>query len=168
MTNLPLHPAIVHIPLGLAFILPLVATGLTAAVWRRRLPRSAFALLVGMQAVLVVSGVTALRLGEGDAHRVEAAVGEPAIERHEDRAEAFLWTAGVVLALSAALLVAPARAAPGLGAAIVAGTVAVAALGFLAGEAGGELVYVRGAAAVYAPGGMAPVPAARRARHGDD
>jgi uncharacterized membrane protein len=168
MPNLPLHPAIVHLPLGLALVLPLVAAGLTAAVWRRGLPRSAFALLVGMQAVLVASGAAALQLGARDAHRVEAAVGEAAVERHEDRAEAFLWTAGVVLALSAALLVVPARAAPALGAAVVAGTVAVAALGFVAGEAGGELVYLRGAAAVYAPRGNAPTPAVRGARDGDD
>jgi uncharacterized membrane protein len=39
MSNLPLHPALVHLPLGLAVILPLLALGLTVAARRESLQR---------------------------------------------------------------------------------------------------------------------------------
>jgi uncharacterized membrane protein len=170
MSTLPLHPAIVHLPLGLAFVLPLVAAALALAVWRRRLPRSAFAVVVGLQAVLVAGGVIAMQLGERDAKQVEAIVGEPAVEAHEERAEAFVWVAGIVLAVSAAALLLPGKLGTGAAALTVAGTLAVTGLAIRTGEAGGELVYRAGAASAFrstAPGG-ARAPAVLKAAHEDD
>jgi len=177
MPTLPLHPAIVHIPLGLAFVLPLVAAGLLAGHASRRLPRAALATLVGLQAALVVAGGAAMRLGERDAASVERVVPERLVDAHEERAEAFLAAAGLVLAGSVALLVVPATAVTAVGWAVLAGTIAVAALAVRTGEAGGALVYRHGAAAAYlaprlaAPAGAAvpaaAVPAARRDRDGD-
>lgn len=170
MSTLPLHPSIVHVPLGLAFVLPLVAAGFAIALWRRAVPRSAFLVVFGLQAVLVGAGVVAMKLGERDEKRVERVVAERLVEAHEERAEAFVWTAALVLAGAAAVLVVPARAAGGLAAAVAAGTLAVAALGAAAGHAGGELVYRHGAASAYLPGGApeaagGPVSAGR---HADD
>lgn len=173
MPTLPLHPAAVHVPLGLAFVLPLVTAAIALAVWRRRLPRAAFAVVVGLQAVLVSSGVVAMQLGERDEDRVERVVAERLVEVHEDRAEAFLWAAGLVLAAAAAALVLPGAAAGVASALTVAGTVAVLALAIRTGEAGGALVYRDGAAAAWtAPAGSsrgpaALVPAARRGRDDD-
>jgi uncharacterized membrane protein len=169
--TLPLHPAIVHVPLGLAFVIPLVALGLALAWWRRALPRASFGVLVGLQALLVVGGVVAMQLGERDEKRVEPIVGERAIETHEERAEAFVWAGGVVLAGAVAILVVPAGAATVVAAAVAAGTLAVAGLAVAAGEAGGELVYPRGGAAAYGPAaatsGALAVPAAGRPDRGD-
>jgi hypothetical protein len=171
MSTLPLHPAIVHLPLGLAFVLPLVAAALALAVWRQRLPRTAFAVVVGLQAVLVAGGVAAMQLGERDAKQVEAIVGEPAVEAHEERAEAFVWVAGIVLAVSAAALLLPGKLGTGAAALTVAGTLAVTGLAIRTGEAGGELVYRAGAASAWlvptAPGG-ARAPAVLKAAHEDD
>ena len=91
MSTLPLHPAIVHLPLGLAFVVPLLAIGLLLAHRRRALPRAAFAILVGAQALLVAGGVVAMQLGDRDAKRVEPVAGEAVVETHEERAEAFVW-----------------------------------------------------------------------------
>ena len=57
MAPLPLHPAIVHIPLGLAFVMPLLALGLTWATWRAHRPRRAFAVLVALQLLVGLAGV---------------------------------------------------------------------------------------------------------------
>lgn len=178
MTTLPLHPALVHVPLGLAFVLPLVALGLTVALWRRKLPRAAFGVLVGLQAVLLGAGIVGMQLGERDEDRVERVVPERFIEAHEERAEAFVWAAGAVLAGAVAVLVIPAGAATAVAALVTAGTLGVAALGFAAGEAGGELVYRHGAATAFLPGAApgadptvasdAPPGPVRAAHHDDD
>ncbi|WP_242346359.1 hypothetical protein [Anaeromyxobacter terrae] len=172
MPTLPLHPAIVHLPLGLALAIPLVALGLVLAQLRGRVPRLALGVLLGLQVLLVASGVVAMQLGERDAHQVERVVAERVIEAHEERAEVFVWAAGAVLALSAALLFVPARLALGLSAAVAAGTLGVAALGVRTGSAGGEIVYTHGGASAFgsppsAPGGV-PAPASARAARDDD
>lgn len=167
MSTLPLHPAFVHLPLGLALAVPLVALGLALAHLRGRVPRSGFAILLGLQALLVASGVVALQLGERDEHRVEAIVAERVIEAHEERAEAFLWAAGAVLAATAALLLVPPRLARGLSAAVALATIGVAALAVRTGEAGGEIVYTHGGASAFAPGAAPTGVAARAAQRGE-
>ncbi len=167
MSTVPLHPALVHVPMGLALALPLVAAGLALALWRGRVPRRTWLVAVALQALLVAGGVAALRTGEPEARRIESLVGEGAVEAHEEAAEAFLWGAGAVLALAIAVLAAPARLAAAAALASTVGTVAVAGLALRTGKAGGELVYARGAAAAYAGGPArleAPDP---RPRHGD-
>lgn len=160
MPSLPLHPAVVHLPLGLAFAAPLLAAGLALAVWRRWLPRGAFAFLVGAQVLLVASGIAALELGEQDGERTEKWVGEKSLDTHEERARIFLIGAGVVLAGAVALLFVPAGALFGLSAGVVLASLAVAGLGAWTGEAGGELVYHLGAANAYLKQGAPAAPAA--------
>lgn len=164
MPTLPLHPAIVHLPLGLAFVLPLVTAGLALAVWRRRLPRTAFAVVAGLQLVLVGSGFAAMALGDREEDQVERVVAEEVIEHHEERAEAFVWTAVAVLAFSVALLVVPPGAVTALSAAVVLGTLAVAGLGVLTGHAGGQIVYLHGGASAFRGG----APAALATEREDD
>jgi hypothetical protein len=150
MPTLPLHPAIVHLPLGLAFAMPLVAIGLGLAHRLGRMTRHGFGILVGLQLLVVASGVIAMQLGERDQKRVEPVVGEAAVHDHEERAEVFVWTAGAVLVVAAAILVLPAGAVGAAAAVAAAGTLAVAVLAARAGEAGGAIVYARGGAAAFA------------------
>jgi uncharacterized membrane protein len=166
MSNLPLHPAVVHVPLGIAFVVPILAIGIALAVRSGRLPRTAFGVIAALQTLLVAGGLVAMNLGEREQRRVEAVVSEQLVDAHEERAEVFVWAAGIVLAASVALLLVPARAVGALSAAVAAGTIAVAALGARTGAAGGALVYEHGAAAAWiAPAtGGAVVPA----RHDDD
>ncbi len=150
MPDLPLHAAIVHLPLGLSFVVPLVALGTWIAVRRGRLPRSAFAILAALQLAVAGSGFAAMAAGDREEKRVAAVVAKGIIHDHEERAEAFVWTASAVAALSIALLLVPARLLGAAAALTVAGTLVASAMALVAGRAGGEIVYRHGGASVYA------------------
>jgi uncharacterized membrane protein len=160
MTTVPLHPAVVHVPLGLALVLPLVAAGLALALWRGLLPRRSWAVVVLLQLVLVGGAAAALLTGGHEEDRVERVVGKAPIHRHEEAAEDFLWAAVAVLAVAGAVLLLPARAVPAGALVTVGATLVVAALALRTGKAGGELVYRFGAAAAYGagPGAVPPPP----------
>jgi len=165
----PLHPAIIHLPLGLAIIVPLIAVGLTIALWRGWLPKKAWIAVVALQALTVASAVLAMRTGEGDEDRVERLVAEAAIEAHADAAAVFTWGAGIVLALTIVVLllrkVELARIATVIA---TAGTLAVALLAVRVGHAGGELVYTHGAARAFTAGSTVAGGAAPSAEGGGE
>lgn len=144
----PLHPAVVHFPLVLMFLLPLFAIGAVWAIQRGTRARQAWALPLGLSAALVASAFVALRTGEAEEDRVEAVVSEAVLHEHEEAAERFLVLSGVLLLVAAAGLV------PGdLGRAAryltVAASIGVAVAGVQVGAAGGELVYRHNAASAY-------------------
>jgi hypothetical protein len=175
MDALLFHPKMVHVPMALAVLMPLVAGGLLLAWWRGWLPRRTFAVALALQAVLFTSGLVALRSGEAEEERVERVVPEAAIEAHEEAAEAFVWAGGGALALMAlALALGSTRAGLPLAAAATVVTLGVLGLGVRTGEAGGDLVYKYGAAQVHtaSSGADAPVAGKRgshvRGGHHDD
>jgi uncharacterized membrane protein len=157
---LPLHPRLVHLPVALSVLMPLVTSGLLLAWWRGWLPRRAWAVAVVLQAALVVGGVVAIRSGEADERRAETVLSERLIEEHEDAAK--LLTAGALLVLlvaGAGMFVKADRAARAAAAAAMVGSLAVCFLAYRAGELGGRLVYVHGAAGAFQPApGAAPAP----------
>lgn len=156
MGSLPLHPALVHIPLGLAFVAPLLAMGVLFLFWKDRLPRKAWALVVGCQALLVAGGFVAMRTGSAEEDTVErVGVSEQAIHQHEEAAEVFAWTAAAVLALAAIVLVLPAGTSRTGAVAAIVGMLVVAGLGVRVGHAGGQLVYQHNAGAAYSDGAVA-------------
>lgn len=97
-------------------------------------------------------------LHPAEEHRLERVVAEPLIEEHEERAKAFMGGSFTVLLLSIGVLVARNKpaVARGLSVATTAGALVVAGLGMNAGKAGGERVYVHGAAAAYGAPAQAP------------
>lgn len=144
----PLHPAIVHLPIALAVLLPVAALVAAVAVARGWLPARAWALVVCLHVLLVGSAWLAVETGEHEEERVERVVTERLIEQHEERAEVFLWIAGAALLATAAGMI-----AGSVGSAARAGGV-IASLGVLiagaaVGHSGGELVYRHGAASAY-------------------
>jgi uncharacterized membrane protein len=150
MSSLPLHPAIVHLPLGLAILMPLLAGGFAWALWSGRVRPRAWMAVVALQALLVGSGMVAMNTGEAEEDRVEAVVQKSAIHEHEEFAEQFVWAAGGTLVLAGLVLVfQQRRVSRGLAAAAVIATVAVAGLALRVGHAGGQLVYAHGAASAY-------------------
>ena len=150
MGALPLHPAIVHLPLGLAVLLPLLAGGFAWAAWTGRVGVNAWLAVIALQAVLVGSGYVAMRAGHAEEARVEKVVDESMIHEHEEMGEQFVWAAGATLALAVLVFVVriPSATRP-LMACMVLAAIVVAALAVRAGQAGGELVYVHGAASAY-------------------
>lgn len=175
MTSLPLHPAIVHLPLGLAFIMPALAIGFAWALWKGRANLGAWATVVALQAVLLGAGLVAMNTGEREEDRVERIVPEAALERHEAAAEQFVWATGGTLLIAGLVLVfrrPPAARAFAVATAVA--TIVVTALAVRVGHAGGQLVYQHNAGAAYsAAGNGAAADAAasaepRRERDHDD
>lgn len=153
MDSLWFHPKLVHVPMALAVLMPLIAGGLFVSWWRGWLPARAWLVAVLLQAALVVSGAIAMNTGETDEEKVEKVLSERLIKEHEERAEAFTWTGGGVLLLMVGALVGSLKsrnAAVAVAAAATVGTVVVFVLGYRTGEAGGELVYKHGAASAFA------------------
>jgi uncharacterized membrane protein len=158
METLPLHPKLVHLPIALAVLMPLISGGLLLAWWRDWLPRRAWWLAVALQGLLLASGLAARSTGEEDEERVEKVVPHDAIEEHEEAATGFLIGGGVTLALAlgAALVRRREGLARGVAAATVVATLVTMWLGFRVGEAGGRLVYQYGAGAAFSAGGTKP------------
>ncbi len=157
MDALPLHAGLVHLPIGLAFLLPLLALGVGFAIWRTWLPRAAWVLVVLVAALTLATGVAARQTGEEDEDRVEKVVPHAALEAHEEAASAFLGVLGAFTGLAAAVLFlrkdTPFRL--GLGAlSLLAFGVLGAAL--YTGRLGGEIVYQHRACTV---GGTLAAPA---------
>jgi uncharacterized membrane protein len=170
--ELPLHPAIVHLPLGLAVVLPIAALGVAVALWRGWLPARAWVGVVALQALLVGGGLLALSTGEADEERVESAVGEAAIESHEHAAKRFVIAGGLTLAVAATALAFASRPKWQRSAqlATVAMSAGVLLLALNVGHQGGQLVYGRGGAAAWtsaSAGDGESAPAQREGKKGD-
>lgn len=151
MTSLPLHPGLVHIPLGLAFVLPAIAIAFAWALWTGRLKTRFWLTVVLLLATLLGAGLVAMKTGQHEEERVETVVPEAAIAKHEALAEQFLWLSGISLAAATVVLVlhrpAAIRAATSV---TVLGTFLIAGAAIRVGHAGGQLVYEHNAAAAYA------------------
>lgn len=159
MDSVLFHPKLVHVPIALAVLMPLVAGGLLFAWWRNWLPSRSWVIAVALQAVLVGSGILALRTGEAEEDRVERVVAERFIEEHEEAAEAFVWASGGVLAVMLLGLALSSRRTGSVAATVATvGTLAVLGLGYRTGQAGGDLVYRQGAAQVYSSSGTPNTP----------
>lgn len=163
----PLHPAVVHLPIALAALVPLfVLLGILA----RRLgfpPGRTWALVVVLQALLYAAATYAERTGEAQEDRVEPVVGEAALERHEEAGERAVLFAGIAAGV-ALLGFLPGRIGHAARLAAFLAALVVFAAVALAGSSGGDLVWRHGAAAAYvkpqaprgpaAPGAPATTP----------
>lgn len=145
----PLHPAVVHFPVVLGVIAPLVVVGALVAHRRGVSLRWAWGTVVTLMAALALSSFVAKQTGETDEEVVEDVVPDAALERHEEAADRFMVLSLVVLATAVAGL-----ASGGLGRtarfATLAGTAVLLVAGWQVGHAGGELVYRHDAAAAHA------------------
>jgi hypothetical protein len=146
----PLHPAVVHFPIVLAFLLPLFAIGALVAIRRGARPLRAWSLPFAVGVALTVSSWGAVQTGEAQDERVERVVGNAPLEIHEEAAELFLTLSGALVIVSAIGLV---RGGVGRAGRITAtvGAVALVVAAAQVGHSGGELVYRHGAASAYVP-----------------
>ena len=164
----PIHPAIVHLPIALTLLLPLVIGGVFLLARRGVSIRTAWVGVVAGAALLAGSAWVAVETGEQQEERVERVVSEGALESHEERASLFLGLAAGTLVLSLAGL---ARNRIGRWGRIAATGAALVLLpaGWLVGHSGGELVYRHGAAQAYVRDpGSAPTSRDDDAVGGDD
>ena len=138
----PVHNAIVHVPVGVALVLPLVALAVLVGSWKAR-GRLGPAILLALQAALLAGCLLGLRSGEPaeDIAEDRGASGD-AIHEHEERAEKLAWTAGLVTALAAAALIgARSKAGRPLLIAAAIATLPQAGLAGWTGLAGGDIAH---------------------------
>jgi len=145
----PLHPAIVHFPIVLAFLLPIFAIGAIWAIRRGSAPRRAWAVPLALSVALAASAWAAVETGESQEDKVENIVPDAAMDAHADAAELFLKLSGVLVLVVGAGLIpgAVGRSARIAGA---AGALGLVVMGARVGHSGGELVYTHNAASAYA------------------
>jgi uncharacterized membrane protein len=164
----PLHPAVVHLPIALAVLVPAFALLAAVTIRMKLVPPRTWVGVLLLQAALVGSGWMALETGEEQEERVEEVVAERYIEGHEEKAERFQIAAGVTLAIVAIGLLPGVAGGIARSASVVAASVVLAA-GVQVGHSGGELVYRHGAASAYATPDAAGLAAdAHRGDHEDD
>ena len=148
----PLHPAIVHFPVVLAFLLPLFTIGALWAIRRGARPRRAWSIPLAGAFALAASAWLAVETGEAQDERVERVVAEQPLSAHEEMAEAFLTGSAIVTLVAVAGLVGG-RIGRAARVVTAAGAVALVVGAALVGHSGGQLVYRYGAASAYATGG---------------
>jgi uncharacterized membrane protein len=150
MQELLFHPKVVHIPMALAVLMPLIAGGVVFAYLRGWLDHRTWMIVFLLQGVLLGSGLIAMNTGEREEERVEQVVAERHIDAHEDSADLFVWSSAILLALMAVpLLLREGEFRNAMVIFCALGTVVVFVLGYRTGEAGGRLVYEHGAANAY-------------------
>ena len=152
MLPYPLHPAIVHFPLVLAFLLPLIAAGAVWSIRRGTRPRRAWSIPVIATLMLLGSAWASVKTGEAQDERVERVVAEQPLSVHEEMAEGFLAGAGAVAFVAAVGLIGGLIGGIARVVTVVASLVLVLAA-VRVGHSGGQLVYKYGAANAYVPAG---------------
>ena len=145
----PLHPAVVHFPVVLAFLLPIFAIGALWVIRRGSRPRSAWSIPLALAVGLLISTWAAVQTGEAQEERVERVVADEPLETHEEAAKALIVSTSVVLLLMAGGLL-PGRIGKSARVLGTIGAIALVVGAAWVGHSGGQLVYQYGAASAYA------------------
>lgn len=148
--ELPFHPIIVHFPIALSFILPVLILVFAYMIKVNKMSNQAWLIIIGLQIATTVTGYVALETGETEEHQVEKVVDKKIIHQHEEAAEIFVGSTVVALVLSVAafFLRKELQFFVHLGIALV--SLVSSYLAFNTGHSGGGLVYEHGAASAYA------------------
>lgn len=144
----PLHPALVHLPIALATLIPILGILAILSIRWKFLPARCWSIVVLLQALLLGSAWAAAETGEDQEDRVERVVAERYIETHEESAERFLVACALALAPIALGLLPGRNGSIARTAGVIAAGVVLAA-GVSVGQSGGALVYEHGAANAY-------------------
>lgn len=145
----PLHPSIVHLPLALTFILPVLVLIFALMIRKNKMAPQAWLIIIGLQLVTTVSGYVALETGEDEEHQVEKVVDKKIIHEHEERAEVFVGATVIALVLSVATFFLLKDIQFYLHLTIALISLVSCFLAYRTGASGGELVYRYGAASAY-------------------
>lgn len=159
----PIHPAVVHFPVVLAFLLPISALVAILTIRKGTRVKRAWLVPLAIAGALSLSTWVSVETGEGQSERVERVVREQPLETHEEAAESFMTGSAILLVVVAAgLLRGPIGKISRIASAV--GAVALVAGAAYVGHTGGQLVYRYGAASAYVSpsAGTATEPAGGR------
>lgn len=157
----PLHPLIVHFPMALTFVLPVLIVIFALMIQSNKMSPKAWLIITGLQLAVVATGYIALETGENEEHTVEKVVSKKLIHEHEEAAEIFVGSTVLALVLSVAAFFLRKELGFPLKLAIAGVGLISCYLAYRTGELGGELVYKHGAASAYvneASQGLLPTP----------
>lgn len=146
---MPLHPLIVHVPLVLAGLTPIIAAYLAWQTWRGRDTRRGWLVAIALQVVIVAGAVIAIDTGGDEAGVVHTVVPREAIRDHAGSARWFEYASGATLALLAASAVLRDRRAAIAGGAATVVALATLAIGIRTGHLGGKIVFEHDAPSAY-------------------
>lgn len=137
----PLHPAVVHIPLGLAFAMPLISFVVALGVRRGWFRVRTWVLVLLLQLILVSSAFVAVETGEELEENTPLAVAEELVEVHEQYGHLMLIAAAVTFLLMFGGLYPTRPVAEKFEWVSILACLIVFALAIMAGHSGGQLVY---------------------------
>jgi hypothetical protein len=138
----------VHFPIVLMTLLPVVAGVALWVIRRGAKPTKAWLVPMALAAALSFSAWLSVETGEQEEDRVEKVVSEAAIDTHAVAAERFLLLTVAMAGLAAVGLFNNRLGSVARGASVVAAAGLVFS-GYQVGHSGGELVYQHGAASAY-------------------
>lgn len=162
----PFHPVIVHFPIVISFLLPLLIMVFAYMIKINKMTPRGWLIIVGLQMFATITGYVALESGETEEDLVEKIVESKYINQHENAAEIFVGASVLVLVVSVAVFFLKSSLQFYVQIGITLLSIVAAFLGYRAGKFGGELVYVHGAASAHleaperriGPEGLLPTP----------
>lgn len=146
---MPLHPAIVHLPLTLTFLLPVLVLVFAWAIRSGKMSKELWAVIVGIQILITVSGYISLETGETDERKVAAIVTKEIVHEHEEAAEIFVGMTVISLASGIVTFFLQPVFQDKARLAVVLISLLPVFFGWRAGELGGEIVYKHGGASAH-------------------
>jgi uncharacterized membrane protein len=96
---IPNHPQLVHLPLVLSFVMPILSLVFVWFLKTNKMHKNAWIILVGFQICIVATAYISLETGETEEDKVERLVGKKNLHSHEEKAEIFVATAVLSLSL---------------------------------------------------------------------
>lgn len=159
--QVPFHPVIVHFPLALAFILPILMLVFIFMIKKNKMSHQAWLIIIGLQIATTLTGYVAMNAGENEEDAVEKVMNKKFIHAHEEAAEVFVGSTVIVLVLSLAAFFLRKEVQFPVYLGVCFLSLVSSFLAYKAGESGGELVYKHGAAGAYSgnvPMGLLPTP----------
>lgn len=145
----PLHPAVVHFPIVLTFILPFLILIFAFMIKANRMSSHGWLVIIGLQMIVTGMGYVSLETGETEEHNVEKVVAKKLIHEHEEAAEVFVGSTVLALALGIAVFFLKKEFQFYIQIVIVLITIVSAYLAYKTGYLGGELAYRHGGASIY-------------------
>ena len=160
--QVPLHPGIVHFPIALTFIMPILVLVFAYMIRANKMAPKGWLVIIGLQLAIVASGYVSLETGETEEDMVEKVVSKKLIHEHEEAAEIFVGSTVIALVLSISAFFVRKEIGLFLKLSVALIGLISSFLAYRTGHLGGELVYIHGATNAYSldstPQGILPTP----------
>jgi uncharacterized membrane protein len=146
---IPLHPSVVHFPLVLSLLLPILILAFAFMIRMNKMSYHAWFIIMGLQLATVASGYIAMETGETDEQLVKQVVDKNLIHAHEEAAKIFVGFAVLALVTSIGVFFIRKDLQFRVQMLIMLISLIAAGLGWRTGRSGGELVYLHGAGGAH-------------------